>query len=334
LKHRPKAVVSPEVQALAARMGPDALEKRLTLQAEHAADVFMRRANLFHIENVQWFNVLVYHILRLTRTYERGYRNYHDIRIVHNAFVLPSLPQAFDGYVILQLSDLHIDLDFRFVDSVIERLEDLRYDLCVLTGDYRANTSGRIDHTTSLMQRLAGHLRPPVLAILGNHDFIEQVPPLERCGVRFLLNENVPLTRNGATIHVAGCDDPHFYMTDNLWRARAGLGHDCVTILLAHSPEIWREAEAHGFDVMLCGHTHGGQICLPGGVAILSNGKCPRRFIRGPWRYGRMQGYTSAGTGACAVPARFNCPPEITLHTLRRGSQDAGEGTREDRPIR
>lgn len=323
------------MQALGRRLGPEVLSKRLALQAEHAADVFTRRATLFHIENVEWFNVLIYYVLRLTGFYGRGYRNYHDIQILENEVCLPSLPAAFDGFVILHLSDLHVDLDFTFVESVIQRLGDLKYDLCVLTGDYRAHTSGRIDHTTGLMQRLAGHLREPVYAVLGNHDFIEQVPPLEHCGIAFLLNESVPIRRNGETIYLAGCDDPHFYMTHDLRKARAGIPDgEVVSILLAHSPEVYREAEQSGFDLMLCGHTHGGQICLPGGIAVFSNGNCPRRLIRGPWRHGRMQGYTSAGTGSCAVPARFNCPPEITLHTLRRRGYAAGDGDGERRPIR
>jgi len=66
---------------------------------------------------------------------------------------------------------------------------------------------------------------------------------------------------------------------------------------------------------MLAGHTHGGQICLPGGTPLLTAGG-PRRFARGSWRYAEMIGYTSAGAGTCIVEARLNCPPEITLHRL------------------
>jgi len=89
------------------------------------------------------------------------------------------------------------------------------------------------------------------------------------------------------------------------------------SLLLSHTPEPYRRAAEAGFDVMLCGHTHGGQICLPGGVPITLDARIPRRFGRGAWRYGRMAGYTSPGVGTSIVDVRINCPPEITLHRLR-----------------
>ena len=70
---------------------------------------------------------------------------------------------------------------------------------------------------------------------------------------------------------------------------------------------------------MLCGHTHGGQICLPGGVPVMTNADCPRKYCVGAWRYHGMHGYTSRGTGVSMVDVRLNCPPEVTLHRLRRG---------------
>jgi hypothetical protein len=91
---------------------------------------------------------------------------------------------------------------------------------------------------------------------------------------------------------------------------------DEFSVLISHTPEVYREAERAGFDVMLSGHTHGGQICLPGGIPITLDAKLPRRFGRGAWRYGKLHGYTSVGAGSSVVPVRFNCPPEITLHHL------------------
>ena len=114
-------------------------------------------------------------------------------------------------------------------------------------------------------------------------------------------------------------DDPHFYATDNLQKARAAIPSGAASILLAHSPELYRDAAAAGYDFMLSGHTHGGQLCLPGRRPLITNAACPRPMLYGPWRHGAMQGYTSAGTGSCGVPVRFNCPPEFTLHRLRQG---------------
>jgi len=88
-------------------------------------------------------------------------------------------------------------------------------------------------------------------------------------------------------------------------------------ILLSHSPQVAPEAAAAGFHLMLSGHTHGGQVCLPGGRSLVAMETIPRPLFRGPWRVAGLPGYTTTGTGACHIPVRFNCPAEIVLHTLR-----------------
>jgi uncharacterized protein len=92
---------------------------------------------------------------------------------------------------------------------------------------------------------------------------------------------------------------------------------DCV-LLLSHTPEPYRQAAHAGVDLMLSGHTHGGQVCLPGGIPILTDTPTPRAYVRGPWRYRAMAGYTSVGCGSSVVDVRLNCLPELTLHQLRR----------------
>jgi predicted MPP superfamily phosphohydrolase len=91
--------------------------------------------------------------------------------------------------------------------------------------------------------------------------------------------------------------------------------------LLAHTPEVYDRAMSARFDLMLCGHTHGGQLCLPGGIPIKLEAALPRFMGAGPWRHGAMVGYTSVGAGTSLLPVRLNCPPKITLHTLRDGRQ-------------
>ena len=139
---------------------------------------------------------------------------------------------------------------------------------------------------------------------------------MERSGVRLLLNEVETIERSGARIHLAGVDDAHYYRVDNIERAASGIPADGFSILLSHTPEIYRQAAHAGFDLMLSGHTHGGQICLPGGFPIKLNARLPRRMGKGTWTYESMHGYTSTGVGTSIVTARFNCPPEITLHRL------------------
>jgi len=170
-------------------------------------------------------------------------------------------------------------------------------------------------------------LRGPCYGILGNHDALGMAPHLETMGLRMLLNEHTALTRDGAAIYLAGIDDPHYYETENFEQALDGIPPEATTIMLSHTAETYRKALACGIDYMLSGHTHGGQICLPGGVAVLRNAHHPRTMDRGPWTYHELQGYTSAGVGCSMVPVRFFCPPEVTIHTLSHGL--APQGPRE-----
>jgi predicted MPP superfamily phosphohydrolase len=254
--------------------------------------------------------------MRAVGMYERGRRNAAAIRIRANEVVIPRLPAAFEGFRLLHLSDVHLDMDRDNLHALVERVRETEYDLCVITGDFRASTYGDYRPAVDAMAGLRMHIDRPVYGVLGNHDFIEMVPDLEDLDMRILLNESVTLEQGDARIHLAGIDDPHYYRADNLEKAADAIPEDAVSILLAHSPEIYRHAAHAGFDLMLCGHTHGGQICLPGGVPLTYNAKSPRTLGNGPWKWAGLQGYTSTGAGSCVVPVRFNCPPEITVHRL------------------
>jgi predicted MPP superfamily phosphohydrolase len=304
-------------RVLRERVGPIHLRQRLGIQRDHAAQIFGRGRNFFHIEN--WYSVhsLMRLSMRMIGLYGRGRRNAMDIRIRHNPVTIPHLPAAFDGFVLLHLSDLHLDMSPAISHALIERVRDVDYDLCVITGDFRARTYGDVDRAVEAAEALRLHLSGEVLAVLGNHDFIEMVPGLEAAGIRVLLNESVALEREGAQLHLAGIDDPHYYQVANLEKAAEAIPEEEASILLSHSPEIFRHAAHAGFDLMLCGHTHGGQICLPGGLALTYNARCPRALGKGAWHYEGLQGYTSVGAGSCVVDVRFNCPPEITLHRLQ-----------------
>jgi predicted MPP superfamily phosphohydrolase len=203
--------------------------------------------------------------------------------------------------------------------SVGELLRDLDYDLCVLTGDYRGQTFGPFEATLAGMRQLRPRLKGSVYGVLGNHDTILMVPALESIDIRMLLNEAVVIERGGARIHLAGIDDAHFFRVDNIEKAAAGIPHDEFSVLLSHTPEIYRQAAHADFDLLLAGHTHGGQICLPGGIPITLDAVLPRSMGAGRWTYNEMVGYTSVGAGTSIVPVRFNCPPEITLHHLHVG---------------
>jgi len=126
--------------------------------------------------------------------------------------------------------------------------------------DYACSEIGGVDRE-SIRKR-------PVYGVLGNHDTIRMVPDLEAMGIRMLLNECEPIEREAATIYLAGIDDAHFYRVDNIEKAGSRIPHDVFSILLSHTPEIYRQAAYAGFDLLLSGHTHGGQICLPGSIPL------------------------------------------------------------------
>ena len=97
---------------------------------------------------------------------------------------------------------------------------------------------------------------------------IAMVPGLEDMGIHMLLNERIVIERDNQRIHVAGIDDAHFYQVDNIEKAATGIPHSEFSILISHTPEVYRHAAHAGFDVLISGHTHGGQICLPGGTPL------------------------------------------------------------------
>jgi len=252
--------------------------------------------------------------LGITGLKRRGRANACSPVLVENEVPLPGLPAAFHGYRILQLTDLHLDNDDTVLESTLGIIAGIEHDLCVFTGDYSARHDEAL--LMSAFEALRGHLEGEAIAVLGNHDSIRVVSCLEAHGIQVLLNERVTVTRGEERITLAGVDDYHYFRLANLERTLDGITPRETVILLNHSPEQFRQAGHAGVDLYLCGHTHGGQICLPGGLAPGFNIECTRRVGRGAWRYGAMHGYTSRGVGTSLVNVRYNCPPEITRHRL------------------
>lgn len=301
------------------RLGRVHARQRLGIETEHGVHVLGYGANFFHIEN--WYSIhsLIRDVLWLAGLYGRGIRNAERIQVRHNIVKSSRLPSAFDGFALLQISDLHVDTSQGAMRRLTALLPDLRYDICVLTGDYRGPTHGPFDTTVEGLARVRAHVKGPIYGVLGNHDTIRMVPAMEAMGIRMLLNETETIERGDQRLHVAGIDDAHYYRVDNIEKAASQFPHEEFAILLSHTPEVYRQAAHAGFDLLLAGHTHGGQICLPGSIPITLSARLPRRMGSGAWSYHAMTGYTSVGVGTCIVPVRLNCLPEITLHHLHRG---------------
>jgi predicted MPP superfamily phosphohydrolase len=315
--------VAPEEQAtldaLIPRIGRLHVQQRLGLERDFEAHVFGPGRHFFHVENWYSFHGLVRAGLRLSGLWNRAHRNARHIQVRQHEVRLAHLPAAFDGFTLLHLTDLHLDAAPDMVSVLIETVRPLDYDLCVMTGDYRLRTYGPFAAALRALAELRPNLRGTVYAILGNHDSLRMVPPMQSLGYTLLLNEWTVLRRGGEELYLAGIEDAHFYRLDNFHRAADEIPPHAASILLSHTPEAYRHAAHANFDLMLCGHTHGGQICLPNGRAILTDSDTPRRFVRGPWQHHRMIGYTSTGSGTSIIDARLNCLPEVTLHRLVRG---------------
>jgi uncharacterized protein len=298
--------------------------QRLRIETAHETRMAGPGLHFFDVEN--WYSVhsLLRNALWLAGLYRRACRNADRVAVRRNCIRCGRLPSRFDGLTILHISDLHVELSERANRRVIELVRDLSYDVCVLTGDYRSKTFGPFAAALDGLEQLRAHLHDPVYAVLGNHDTIRMVPGLEAMGIGVLLNEASTIVRGDQRIHLAGIDDAHFYRVDNIQAAAAGIPAREFSILLSHTPEIYREAAQAGFDLMLSGHTHGGQICLPGSIALTLAAVLPRPMGSGAWAYQQMAGYTSAGVGACIVAVRLNCPAEITLHCLSGGAAPSG----------
>jgi uncharacterized protein len=301
------------------RLGRLHARQRLGIETDHEAQIFGQGLTFFHLEN--WYSArsIIRTALKLSGLYWRARRNAERVVVRHNDIAFKDLPPRFDGFTMLHISDLHVDMSEAAMRRVCELVGELRYDLCVLTGDYRGETFGPFEAALAGVGRLRSHLKGPIYGVLGNHDSIRMVPGLEAMGIRILLNECELIARDDQRIFLAGVDDAHFYRMDNIEKASVRIPDGAFSILLSHTPEIYRQAAHAHFRLMLSGHTHGGQLCLPGSIPIMLEAVLPRRMGAGAWQHHGMTGYTSVGAGTSVVPVRLNCPPEITLHCLRCG---------------
>ncbi len=301
------------------RLGPLHARQRLGIEADHEAQVFGQGLLFFNLENTLLAPTVIEAVLKLSGLYWRARRNTERVTVRRNEMKFAALPEAFDGYTILHISDMHVDMSEAAMRHVSELVDDMSYDLCVLTGDYRGKTYGPFDAALDGVAKVVAHLKRPIYGVLGNHDTIQMVPAMEAMGIRMLLNECEIIERGDQRIYLAGIDDAHFFRVDNIEKAASQIPNGAFSILLSHTPEIYRQAAHANFALMLSGHTHGGQLCLPGSIPIKLEAVLPRRYGAGLWQHQGMRGYTSVGAGSSVVPARLNCPPEITLHCLRRG---------------
>jgi uncharacterized protein len=248
---------------------------------------------------------------------------------------LQRLPPAFDGFTIVQISDFHYDKHFSVVpiQAAIAMVNQLNADLIVLTGDFItvpvfAGFFGTIRKAANAAEPCAALLaglrsRLGMFAVLGNHDAYvggqRVAVPLETHGIQVLRNRCFPIERDGRRLWLCGLDDV-MEGDPKIDEALHGVPRNEAVILLVHEPDFAGKVAAYPVDLQLSGHSHGGQIWIPGiGAPWLPPGA--RKFPRGLYQLGRLTLYTNIGLGTIRIPVRLNCPPEVTLITLRAANE-------------
>lgn len=263
-----------------------------------------------------------------------GYFESNHPELKQIEILLPRLPQAFDGFRIAQLSDFHYENHFAAVPirKAIEVVNSLRPELVVLTGDFV--TVPIFDYHRQGARRAADHAAPcaallqqlkaaeGTYAVLGNHDAvsdpIQVTKALERHGIAVLRNRAIPIVRGEARFWLAGIDDLLEGNAD-LDAAIEKVSPAEAVVLLAHEPDFADTVATKPIDLQLSGHSHGGQVWVPGiGAPWLP--PLGKKYPRGIYKVRDLMLYTNFGIGTIRAPIRLNAPPEISLITLRSGA--------------
>ena len=308
---------SPWVRAMAPRVGIEEARVRLAREARLLRVMAPRFRHPMGMADRRLGVRILQGLVGLAGLSGRARRNFARIEVQRREWDIRGLPKSFDGYRILHASDFHLDFDPEVIGRLGKVVAGLEYDLVCLTGDFFDLVFEEESIDQALLADLIGLFRKPVHAVLGNHDILAVGGALEEMGVRVLMNESVRIGDTGGGFLLAGIDDPRYYQVHSCERALAAHETDEPTVLLAHSPQVYREAAEFGVDLVLCGHTHGGQVCLPGGWPLPGQCRCPRTLVSREWHIRGAKGYTSHGCGGCKLPFRFNAPAEATIHTLR-----------------
>jgi uncharacterized protein len=255
--------------------------------------------------------------LALTETARSALAEPFMLTIERQPIYLRRLPPALHGFRIVQLSDLHYGplTSEAQIRRAVETANELNPDIIALTGDYISNERRYAARCAEMVGGLRA--RCGVFAVLGNHDHWTDaalITDLFRAeGIRVLINEGLRFETHGAAFWLAGVDDTMVGQED-LPLALAGSRRNEMKLLLAHNPVILRRAALSGVDLVLSGHTHGGQVTLRSERS--PSGRPRRRLLKGLGRRGNTQIYVTRGLGTVILPIRYGCPPEVSLLEL------------------
>ena len=247
------------------------------------------------------------------------FKETYAFEVTHQPIYLPHLPSEFEGFRIVQLSDIHHSpyLTLEHLSEAVAIANNLEPDLIVLTGDYITHTAVYIEPCAERLGDLKA--KHGVYAVLGNHDVWVNARAVtkafERHHIHVLTNVNTEISIRGSSIWLSGIGDLMMHFHD-LPAALKGTTSKFPRILLSHNPEIIEEAAYSNVDLVLAGHTHGGQFQLPLIGSPMALNRYGRRYARGLAAMQDTQIYVNRGLGTVFVPVRYQCPPEISLLEL------------------
>lgn len=239
--------------------------------------------------------------------------------IQHQLAILPARADRDRPLRIAFASDFHIGplTSPALLDSAFALLAAARPDVLILGGDY-VYLDATAAMARELEQRVAGVPADVKLAVMGNHDLWTRHDLIEaalaRAGVTVLINQAVHLPAPFDDVAIVGLDDPWTGSPDPE-RALQGAAGAAIKLAVAHSPEAVPMLAGRGLSLLLCGHTHGGQIALPSGPVVV-HGKHGRRFPAGLFDVGDLRLFVSRGLGAVELPFRAYARPDVSLFTL------------------
>lgn len=266
--------------------------------------------------------------LKLTPFFKWGMKNAKELHLIENEIATPALAKDKLPVKILHLSDLHLDESIFDFDDLLWKLKEVgEIDFCCLTGDLVTGWPQNeivCEKIKALITTLKAQTKHQLYYVLGNHDSWKMVSFLEELGITVLTNQLVTHNKSdnlSLAIEFIGTDDPHYFYQKDAIRILEEGQSEHFRVALVHTPELYREASLNSINLYLCGHTHGGQIALPGGVAIIRRVYRGKRYAYGPWKFGPMYGYTTSGVGTSSIPVRFNTKSEVVLHTIVSSNQ-------------
>jgi uncharacterized protein len=245
---------------------------------------------------------------------------YHPV-IRRLTISLPDLPEALAGLTCLHLTDIHHSkiISIGYISGCIEHAQELKPDIIFLTGDYVTGSRAFIVPCLEALARLES--RYGIFAVPGNHDYWSDITllsrTLKRLGIPFLVNRHVKLSIKGSSLYVAGIDDM-WAGRPSLDDALAGIPDTEKKILLMHNPDLFESLPPGKCDLILSGHTHGGQVNIPFIGPPIIPSQFGRKYAGGLFNKNGSTMLVNRGLGMVSPGIRFNCPPEIVLLSLQR----------------